>query len=893
MIIWRSRIISSAWRSFKNLLGKTGTFIRNALKSASTKIPRDSAILAVSLILVFIIALLVRLAPVFVPYQALLKEFDPFYFLSNVNFIVKNGFAAWFTWKDNSVWYPFGRDVAGNTYPGMVFTAVLIYYFVNAIGIQASTFTVAYFMPVLFGGLTPIVVYFLGKEVYDKRSGLLAAFFIALSPAIIQRQVAGFFDNDPFGVFLMLTTFYFFIRSLKRSSIPSAIAAGLFLGYLCISWGTYVYAVDIFALFTFLMVLARRYSLRLFTSYTITMLIGLFIATLAPRNGLGLLVSGESLPALFMLGLLIAYESSKYVTKIPMISKTFERISKVNPFLLAAILLVGGFMTLLLTPIGGKFYTVVMPLLRNTQAMILASVGEHQPSDWASFFYYLGIVMILSVVGVYYSFKRLKDEDVFVILATITLVYFSGSMVRIVISLSPILALLAGYGLSNILKPFAKAISTTKEELVHRKRVRMTPAVGREYSAATFFIIGILLLGYGNTIISAPPHGSTPLIQQMSPPDIIPGNLTDWLQAMSWLNYQTPPGSVVVSWWDYGYYISYVGNRTSVCDNATSNSTQIAWVGLGFMETNETASLQIFKRFNAQYALVYFGNMQTGLAGDEGKWIWMARIASDSFAAQGLINKTKYFNETSQQTLPMFFNTTLYRLLFNGEPYELNGGLDDYCVLAMGTSVSHGISTQTFPAVHPDASVLDSLNTQFYSSYSSSGYENVPTIDSYGPMFFQPAFVSSNHLVKIYKIDYTPLAMMGNLAINATKTHVYSNGTAIINAVNIGGSGTPPIPFNYYTDSSGRQLQGTLWLNGTNQASFGTISIWNSTTSSWVSRSNTYSISPGQSVTFKVTGLDTELLQTAYNRSTSLPMRVLAAYDPNIYAAAQISVESS
>lgn len=305
------------------------------MKAASTKIPRSSAILAFSLVLIFIISLLIRLAPVYAGYPMFLKEFDPYYFLANVDYIVKNGFASWFTWRDMTVWYPFGRNVATTTYPGMVFTAALIYYFVNGIGIPASTLTVAYYMPVLFGALTPIVTYFLGKEVYDKRSGILAAFFIALSPAIIQRQVAGFFDNDPFGVFLMLTTFYFFLRSLKRSSIPSAIMAGLFLGYICISWGTYVYAIDILALFTFFMVLARRYSLRLFTSYTITMLLGLFIGTLAPRNGLGLLSSGTVLPADFMLGVLIVYESSRHFVKIPIVSRAANRIAKVNPFILA------------------------------------------------------------------------------------------------------------------------------------------------------------------------------------------------------------------------------------------------------------------------------------------------------------------------------------------------------------------------------------------------------------------------------------------------------------------------------------------------------------------------------------------------------------------------------
>jgi asparagine N-glycosylation enzyme membrane subunit Stt3 len=511
--------------------------------------------------------------------------------------------------------------------------------------------------------------------------------------------------------------------------------------------------------------------------------------------------------------------------------------------------------------------------------------------------------MILAIVGVYFSLKRFKELDGFIILATLTLVYFSGSMVRIVISLSPFLALLAGYGLSNLLKPFSQTMATPKEQIIHRKRVKTTPTVGREYSAAAFFVIGILLLGYGNAIISAPPHHTTTtypsLLAQLSPPDILPngGTYHDWLEAMSWLNYQTPPGSVVVSWWDYGYYISYVGNRTSVDDNATSNSTQIAWVGLGFMEPNETASLQVFKRFNAQYALVYFGFMQSGLGGDEGKWTWMLKIAADSFAANGSIKVSDYDNTTSGGDVvqPLFFNSTLYRLMFNGEPSTaatasptpIVGSLEQGMVYTMGFSVAQGLSTKVFPAVHPDATTLSTLNSQFSSQYGQYGYENVPTIDSYGPMFFQQAFVSSNHLVKIYKIDYTPLNMIGNLALNVNATHVYTNGTAIITTENIGASSTPPIPFNYYTDSSGRQLQGTVWLNGTQQASFQTISIWNSTTLSWSSRSDIYRLSPGQSVTFKVTGL------RAYNSSTSLPIRVLAAYDPSIYAAGQILVESS
>lgn len=892
----RFRTISSVWRGIKRIFGKLGQLTQNSFKAATAKIPRSTAILAVSLVLIFTIAFLLRISPVFMAgWQPLLKEFDPYYFYRNVQFIIGNGFPAWFHWVDYSAWYPFGRFIAGDTYPGMVFTAVLFYYFVNAIGISASAFTVCYYMPLLFGALTPLVVYLLGKEIYDKRSGLLAAFFIAVSPAIIQRQVVGFFDNEPFGIFLMLISFYFFIRSLKRGSFPSAILAGLFLGYLCISWGTFRYGIDIFALFAGVMLITRRYSMRLFTTYSITMLIGLFIMVLAPRNGVGQLASGEILPALMVLGLMVLYETSKYLAQFKTLGNIGSRISKVNPFLLAAIVAVGGFIILTISPIGGKFYTVIMPIFRQTQEAILASVGEHQPTPWADFFYYLGILVVLSIVGIYFSFKRLSEADIFIILATVTLVYFSGSMVRIVISLSPIIAILAGYGLSSVLRPFGQIMAAPKEEIIHRKRVRMTPTVGREYAAAAFLVIGILLFSYGNMIIQ-PGFGSRyPLIQGMSPPEILPaGAYGDWLEAMSWLNNQAPPGAVVVAWWDYGYYITVVGNRTSVDDNGTGNSTQIACVGLGFMETNETASLQIFRRFHADYALVFFGFMQSYIGGDEGKWIWMARIAADNFP--NLINTSDYYNETSQVTRPLFQNTTLYRLMFNNEPHSYSDSLDISLVYFMGTAAGRGTSTKNFMAVAPiwadtTTTYLTSINDYLTNQGATQvGWSGVTSIDDYGPRFFQRAFFSSSDLVKIYKIDYTPLDMLGNLVINASDTFLYKNGTAVISATNMGSSGAPAIPLNTLSENVAlgakvltRLLTGSVWINGTKQASIPTLNVWNQGTASWIPHTETYYLSAGQTVKFRVTGLNATMLGLAYNKSMSMPLRLYSAYDNTIF----------
>ena len=38
---------------------------------------------------------------------------------------------------------------------------------------------------------------------------------------------------------------------------------------------------------------------------------------------------------------------------------------------------------------------------------------------------------------------------------------------------------------------------------------------------------------------------------------------------MQWLRENTPKDAVIASWWDYGYWISTLGERKTLADNAT------------------------------------------------------------------------------------------------------------------------------------------------------------------------------------------------------------------------------------------------------------------------------------------------------------------------------------
>jgi len=102
-------------------------------------------------------------------------------------------------------------------------------------------------------------------------------------------------------------------------------------------------------------------------------------------------------------------------------------------------------------------------------------------------------------------------------------------------------------------------------------------------------------------------------------------------------------GTVVASWWDYVYWITVLANKTTLADNATSNSTRIAQISRAF-HVERNRGHHILRRYNVTRIVVYItffnvpeerinvgGNVRPNDAyeygGDTGKWIWMALIS--------------------------------------------------------------------------------------------------------------------------------------------------------------------------------------------------------------------------------------------------------------------------
>lgn len=763
------------------------TFLRRFIHRPRVEVTPANVISVVALAVTTLVAFLIRILPT-IGFDILVREFDCWYNYQNTAYILQNGFGAWFSWVDMGAWVPYGRNVPISTYPAVAFTCALMYMGLAALGLHVDLMWLCVIYPPILGALGVLATYFLGKEVANKEVGLFAAFFMAVIPAYTQRTIAGFFDTENVGILATILTLYFFCRALRKGSVGSAVLGGLFMGYLCLGWSVFMYVFELLAIFALLMVLLRRYSRRLLIAYSGTVMGGLMFATYIPRTGPSFLYSTTGLIPMGILGLLILIELSRAlrVTERRVPHGLMQRVARLRPYVphlfgaMCALVVVGlgylfqsGLVVQLLSMqqgsfiggIGGKFATVIDPLIRRSGAQLLASVGEHLPSPWATFWYNLGFLVLIVPFGFYAAFRRESETDLLLIVFTLTAIYFCGSMIRLALLLAPAAAIVGAYGLIVALTPFRTVF--WQRPVLTRRRRRITPPTTRGFATITYICVLLLLLG--TTVVSLD------YVNRMGPAEIIPGNRDlasgdvgfvahDYVETFSWMRTHTSPGSIVVSWWDYGYWIRAAGNRSSVADNGTINKTQIAWIGRMMMERNPLEALRIARRWHANYVLAHFGLNNAFFSGDENKWQWMIRIAGEVFGNE-VPNEFLFWNDATGKPKAPLFETLLYNLLWvNASTYF---------------SMIGGSTPTDYPEPDPTTNPAKLIFSMF-----------------------RPVYASTVGLMKIYEINYTRLDSM--MEIGGASAYALHNGTGTadsLSSVALEVKNTGLYPFNIETVS--------------------------------------------------------------------------------------------
>jgi dolichyl-diphosphooligosaccharide--protein glycosyltransferase len=116
-------------------------------------------------------------------------------------------------------------------------------------------------------------------------------------------------------------------------------------------------------------------------------------------------------------------------------------------------------------------------------------------------------------------------------------------------------------------------------------------------------MIGLVLVAIAPVAYQTIPYARAPPMLVSSSTSYV-ANVPDWSEALSWMSNNIPSSATVGAWWDYGYWINVVANKTVIADNSTTNGTQIKLIADAFLG-NENNSLAIFEAMNVSYVVVY------------------------------------------------------------------------------------------------------------------------------------------------------------------------------------------------------------------------------------------------------------------------------------------------
>ncbi|MCX8167046.1 MAG: hypothetical protein N3E37_04295 [Candidatus Micrarchaeota archaeon] len=89
-----------------------------------------------------------------------------------------------------------------------------------------------------------------------------------------------------------------------------------------------------------------------------------------------------------------------------------------------------------------------------------------------------------------------------------------------------------------------------------------------------------------------------------------------WLEVYEWMRENVPEHERITSWWDYGHWTNYFGERKTVLRNDHLSHDMILEIAHAYVMANESELVEIMKRYNSSYAIfdieIAFGGSQFG-----------------------------------------------------------------------------------------------------------------------------------------------------------------------------------------------------------------------------------------------------------------------------------------
>lgn len=661
-----------------------------------------------------------------------------------------------------------------------------MYNIAHFLGFKVNIRDVCVLTAPIFSAFTSLSAYALTKEASDDAAGIVAAAIMAIVPGYISRSVAGSYDNEGVAITAMIFCFFLWTKSVNTGSLFWSGLTTLSYLYMVACWGGYIFLINLIPVYVLVMLFSGRYSHRLYVAYNTFYVLGTLLSMQIRFVGFNAVTTSEHLGAFGTFGLINLYCVASWVRSFtgPRVFNAFVRwlVFLALSIVFCIVLLAfatghGGGMT-------GRIRTLLDPTYASNHIPIIASVSEHQPTAWGSYFFDLHITVYLMPIGLYFCFKKLTDGNMFLVTYGAFAVYFSGIMVRIMLVLAPAASMLSAIGISQTLKfamrslqadydedmnpsvsmpvpshdtgPSNKTSAETesrpgpkksgKKSRVKTRSARAKPTSeevsSRELrtgevmnSPLTFArvpdeakviakpVAFCMCVGACVLLFQYVRHAIWATSEAYSNPSIVLSArggegerifFDDYREGYYWLRQNTPEDAKIMSWWDYGYQISGMGNRTVIVDNNTWNNTHIATVGKA-MNSPEHVSYKIARKLDVDYVLIIFGGLIGYSSDDINKFLWMVRISA---SVDKTVNEKDYLTSYGGYTV------------------------DDDAGKALKKSLMYKLSYYRFGEASRDSrGAFDRVRQTVVKDASSIKLK-----------YFEEAFTSENWMVRIYRV---------------------------------------------------------------------------------------------------------------------------------------------
>lgn len=507
----------------------------------------------------------------------LLPGYDEFYHMRRILYTVQNFPGT--LWFDSYLNYPYGWE---NVWPPLYDQICAAFCLLLGQNTRPGVEMAASFMPIIFGTIATIVVYFLIREIFDHRTAILAGLMTVLAPTYLQYTRFAAMDHHSLEVLFLLSALLFLILAFCRQEkrYIFAVLAGISLAALAYTWHgatLYLAIIPVYGAIEMAMALKNKRSWHE-TAMALMLALAVAIILILPyRNAAWLRPSFMGIAAVF--GAMAVISALGYIiAKRNMSWKAFP-LSITILFLAFVLLLSSGLLEL------GGLIKFGLELIWGGSYVGLISEAEPLIYDWLTFKQValsgLGLNLLFALAGF-----------------AVILIYIRNSQGG------------RRQGLMILLLWAAFAIILTFGQL--RFLYMSTISIGILISILFFYLLDLIRnrLGGNNQRSILPAililflFLTLPSIAEMvntvtySDP-MIKG---DWQESMAWLKensnatsyFDAPvktPEYSVMCWWDYGNWIMYMAERPVVASNFQAGWEDAAKFYLSESEENATALL--------------------------------------------------------------------------------------------------------------------------------------------------------------------------------------------------------------------------------------------------------------------------------------------------------------